>query len=69
MRWPWRKDAPPLSTGGQEAHEEARARLREVRKRGPEIAEAIRQLRAALDSTTSEDPFIEGVRREFGRRA
>lgn len=65
MRWWWRRDAEDARA----ERERAERQLREVRGRWPEIRETVHTLRAALDSTTGDDPFIEGVRREFGRHA
>lgn len=64
-RWPWRRNLGPTRTGGMEAAREARERLREVKRRGPEIRDTVHQLRAALQPGAESDPFIEQVRREF----
>lgn len=69
MRWrlPWRRGTATC-TGGQRAKEDAERQLREVRSRWSEVHEAARTLRAALESPTNGDPFIDAVRREFGGR-
>lgn len=64
MRWPWRR-YPEVRA----ASEESQRRRDAVRGRWPEIRETIGELREALHSATGDDPFVESVRREFGRQA